>query len=252
MPTSTAASPGPSATIADFPRDRARETSRFGRPDGDRQRQAVQASGRRCQHHAHARRAARVHLDSHRHRGGRDSANSLGRTDGPGGDQPRPADLAPQPRLQRARQSDAQRQCRGRPAVGLRHADDAWRGRQLVAGRPAQFHHQLDPRGRPADHQSARRSGARNAGHAHFRLHHRRDGARRPRSPAAIPISRPTAATCGSSAPTGSRSTNTDLRLRADYVHSTHRPADLGHHRSTPAIEAAFPDRFVRDRRASW
>ena len=38
----------------------------------------------------------------------------------------------------------------------------------------------------------------------------------------------------------------TDLRLRADYVHSTiDRP--IGSINATPEIEAAFPDRFVRD-----
>ena len=41
-----------------FPRDRARADQRLGRPHGDRQRQPVQAAGGQCQHHAHARRRA--------------------------------------------------------------------------------------------------------------------------------------------------------------------------------------------------
>ena len=169
------------------------------------------------------------------------------RTTGDGGDQPRPADLAPQPRLQRARQPHAQRQCRGRPAVGLRHADDDRRGRELVAGRPPELHHQLDPRGRAADHQPARRSGARHAGLAHLRLHHRR---RR----------------CSSTAITGGNPdlqadrrnvfklggnwqpfAKTDLRLRADYRPPDDRPADLEHHASRRRSRRRSPIASSRD-----
>jgi hypothetical protein len=40
---------------------------------------------------------------------------------------------------------------------------------------------------------------------------------------------------------------NTDLRLRADYVHSKINRPIQGIYGPTPALEAAFPDRFVRD-----
>ena len=150
--------------------------------------------------------ATRQHLDSHRFTAGADRSDFARTHDGAGGDQPRPAGLAPQPRLQRARQPHAQRQCGGRSAVGLRDSHDLRRRRELVAGRSPQLHHQLDPRGGRADHQPARRPGARNPGQPHLRFHDRADGARhgghrrqsRPRSP--------TSATCGSSAPIGSRS----------------------------------------------
>ena len=50
-------------------------------------------------------------------------------------------------------------------------------GAELLAGRSAELHRQLDSRGRRADDQPAWRSGARHARYAHLRLHHRPDGA---------------------------------------------------------------------------
>ena len=114
---------------AGFPHDRARETHTSGDLTGDRQRQ-------RCSSFRPAMPATTLqlggqpqHLDSNRRSASDVNSTSLGRTTGTRVDQPRPADLAPQPRFQRARQSHAQRQRRGRPAVGLRHADDDRRGR---------------------------------------------------------------------------------------------------------------------------
>ena len=132
---------------ARFPRDRARETPDFRRCHRDRQRHLFKLP---------AGDASATLTVGGKHRPPRQQRaapgdrqpNLAGAHDGQGGGQPRPAGLAPQPRVQRTRQSDAQRQCGGRPTVGLRHADDARRRRQLVAGRPAQFPHQLDPRGR--------------------------------------------------------------------------------------------------------
>ena len=43
----------------------------------------------------------------------------------------------------------------------------------------------------------------------------------------------------------------TDLRLRADYVHSTIENP-ISNIFVTEAIEAAFPERFVRDASGSW
>ena len=82
-------------------------------------------------------RSARSISTASRLTAGASTRNSLGRTSGTAGDQRRPADFSPRQGFQRARQSDAQRQCGGRPAFGLRHSDQVRRRRQLVAGRTA-------------------------------------------------------------------------------------------------------------------
>ena len=171
-----------------------REHDRVGRPHGDRQRHAVQAARRRRQRHLPRRRQHRAPGQRARLRRAIRTGNSLGRTERHGVGQSRPADLAPQPRFQRARQSDPQRQWRGRPAVRLRHADHASaRGANwspvdrlnLIASWTRE-------EGAPS-HRPARRSDPRHAGHADLRLHHRRDGARhrhhrrQPRSPGRPP-----------------------------------------------------------------
>ncbi len=81
-----------------------------------------------------------AHLDSQRRASGlHEFDHSLGRTTGEAAiNLDLPISRRNQ-RLQRARQPDAERQCGGRPALRLRHADDAWRGRELVAGRSTEF-----------------------------------------------------------------------------------------------------------------
>jgi hypothetical protein len=70
-----------------------------------------------------------------------------------------------------------QRQCRGRAAVGLRHPYDPRSGRKLGAVAAARPDRQLDQGRWRADGPATRRPGAGDAGHAHLRLHERRDGA---------------------------------------------------------------------------
>ena len=159
----------------------------------------------------------------------------------------RPADLAPRPRLCRARQSDAERQCRGGAAVGFRHADHDRRRRQLVAGRAADLARQLDPRRRRADDPAARQSGAEHARHPHLRLHARRDGAghrdQRRQSGPRLPI----AATSPSSARTGNRWPRPICGCAPNMcARELDRPVSSFPGVSA-ALEAAFPERFVRD-----
>ena len=203
MPTGTATSPRTERDDA-FPNDRARETRTSGDLTATANGTLFKLAGGQCRDHAPARGGVAASRQQPAQRG-RLQRHFARPHDRHRRDQPRSADLAPQPRFQRARQSHAQRQCRARSAVGFRLADDDRRGPQFLAGRPAQLHHQLDPRGRRSDHPAIGRPGDRNPELAHLRLHHRpdragqRDHRRQSRSCS------PTGATWSSSASTGSR-----------------------------------------------
>ena len=250
MPTSTAASRRPTATIPPF---RATARARPARRATSRRPPTANCSSCRRATRARRSRSAATRCiwtaPLRRRRRQLDLARPHDR-DGRG--QPRPADLPPQPRFQRARQPDPQRQCGGRPAVRLRDAHHIGRGRELVAGRSPELHHQLDPRGRRADAStsSAIRCSKRRARGSSI-------------SPPARRCSPPPITGGNPDLLADKRNVwklganwqpfaNTQLRLRADYVHSQiDRP--ISNITVTEAIEAAFPDRFERDSvRASW
>ncbi len=140
---------------------------------------------------------------------------------------------------------DLQRECGGRPAFRLRDADDFRRGCELVARRPVESHYQLDSRGRAAEHQPARRSGAGNAGLAIFDFTTGQTvlvTAITGGNPGLLADRRNVWKLSGNWQPF----TKADLRLRADYVHQTiARP--VSNITVTEAIESAFPDRFLRN-----
>jgi hypothetical protein len=102
--------------------------------------------------------ASTIHLDSSRDRGGLRTSNSLSRTIGQAGMN---LDLP------------ISRRNRDFSALGnlTLNANADRRRSQLVTGRPPQLPHQLDSRGRPADHQPVRRSVAHHAQFPDFRFH---------------------------------------------------------------------------------
>ena len=99
--------------------------------------------------------ASTLHLDSDRRNAGDRLEQRSWPHAGQCQRQLRPPDLAQEPRFQRARQSDPERQCRGRSAFRLRNADDDRRRAELVAGRQAQLPCQLDPRRRRSERLSS-------------------------------------------------------------------------------------------------
>ena len=189
-----------------FDRDRARQTRIAGDLVGGRQRQIVQAPRGRCRRDPagrHKHRPSRRHEADARHAAFR---ARLSRTQGNGAINLDVPISRRKQRLLGARQSDAQRQCRGPAIVRFRNADPDRRRRQLVAGRPAEPARQLEPRGWRADHPAIGRRGARDPGRADLRFHHRRDGAGDGHHRRQSGARSPTAARYGSWAAIGSRS----------------------------------------------
>ena len=223
-------------------RPRARDHG-LGRHQGDRERQPFRASGGQCEHDPHGR-GSTVHLTAP----GGDLASPLQFArpdDGRSGDQPRPADLAPEPRFQRARQPHPERQCRGRSALGLWYADDGRRRANwspvdrlnlLAAGRAR--------KGRRRSTSSATRCWRRPA--RAFSISRPGRPCSRPSITGGNPDLQADRRTVTKLSANWQPFEKTDLRFRGEYVHQT-IDNPISPSTVTAAIERRFPDRFVRD-----
>ena len=187
--------------------------------------------------------AASVDLDSKSRLRGIETRSDLGRDSGRGFGQPRPADRQARVVDRAARR---QPQCRHPPAQRFRDAHHARGGTQLGAQRAAQFHRQLDPRGRRSNPPPARRSVDRDRECSLFRCGPRRDGQRHHADRRqSQPRCRP---------PHRGQDRRQLAPVRKDRPEAARRvrppddrpPADQLSRRDAGA-RGGFPDRFVRD-----